>query len=83
MLDPEVKKEFNRLNDKLNTLMAQSKKETWITALFLAELTGWTRERMRQARELELIQHKRSEGGGWLYKLESIPKEFIRQNPNI
>jgi len=75
-MDQEIKREFERLNKKLNQLVA-SKKETWVTVSWVTDLTGWDREKLRQARESKIIEFKRSETGGWLYKLESIPERFI------
>lgn len=78
MIDPEVKQQFDRLNDKLNKLLGETKKATWIKVSFVILLTGWDKEKLRQAREQGLIEWKKTEDG-WLYKLESIPEQFIKK----
>jgi hypothetical protein len=75
-MDIEIKREFDRLNKKLNQLAA-TKKETWVSPGWITDITGWNNEKLRQAREQKLIEFKRSNGGGWLYKLESIPERLI------
>lgn len=77
-MDAEIKQEFNRLNAKLNTLMGSSKKETWVKVGFVTDLTGWDREKLRQARDQGLIEFKKTKDG-WFYKLESIPEVFIKK----
>lgn len=76
-MDRELKQQFELINKKLNALAAGQRKETWVTVSWVTELTGWDREKLRQARESKIIEFKRSETGGWLYKLESIPEQFI------
>ena len=76
-MDPEIKREFERLNKKLNDLAAQQRKETWVGPGWITDLTGWDREKLRQARNQKIIEYKESPGGGWLYKLESVPQQFI------
>lgn len=76
-MDAETKREFERLNKKLNELAAGQRKETWVSPGWITDLTGWDCEKLRQARNQKIVEYKRSEGGGWLYKLESIPDRFI------
>lgn len=78
-MDRELKQQFELINKKLNALAAQAKKETWVTAHWVTDITGWDRERLRQAREEKIIEFKRGESGGWRYKLESIPELFIKK----
>jgi hypothetical protein len=78
-VDRETKAEFERLNKKLNDLLSAQRKATWIGPTWVTDLTGWTPEEMRQARQHNIIEFKRSPGGGYLYKLESIPEQFIKQ----
>jgi hypothetical protein len=78
-MDAELKREFERLNKKLNDIATAQRKETWVSAGWVSDLTGWDREKLRQAREQNIVQVKRSSGGGWLYKLESIPEQFIKK----
>jgi hypothetical protein len=76
-MDQETKVQFERLHKKLNDLLAAQRKETWVGPGWVTELTNWTREKLRQAREQKIIEFKRSPGGGYLYKLESIPEQFL------
>jgi len=78
-MDREIKQQFELINKKLNALAATQRKETWVGPGWVTDLTGWDSEKMRQARDGKIIEYKRSEGGGWLYKLESIPEIFIKQ----
>lgn len=76
-MDQDIKREFDRLNKKLNDLLADHRKDTWVSAGFITDITGWNSEKLRQARAQNIIACKRSPGGGWLYKLESVPEQFI------
>jgi len=76
-MDAAIKAEFERLHKKLNALAAEQRKATWVGPGWITDLTGWNNEKLRQARDQGIIEYKRSEGGGWLYKLESLPEVFI------
>lgn len=78
-MDRELKLELDRINKKLNALAAAQSKATWVSAGWITRITGWDHEKLRQARNQKIIEYKKSEGGGWLYKLESIPELFIKQ----
>ncbi len=78
-MDQEIKREFDRLHRELKALKAAKEKVTWVPPGWVTDLTGWNNEKLRQAREQKIVECKRSEGGGWLYKLESIPEQFIKQ----
>jgi hypothetical protein len=78
-MDRELKLELERINKKLNALAAGQRKETWVGPGWVTDITGWNYEKMRQAREGKIIEFKRSDGGGYLYKLESIPEIFIKK----
>lgn len=78
-MDRELKQQFELINKKLNALAAQQRKDTWVTAHWITDLTGWDNEKMRQARDSKIIEFKRSQTGGYLYKLESIPEIFIKK----
>lgn len=78
-MDRETKIEFDRINKKLNALAAAPKKSTWIGPGWITDLTGWDKEKLRQARNANIVESKKSNGGGYLYKLESIPEIFIKQ----
>jgi hypothetical protein len=78
-MDNEIKAQFERLNKKLNELLQAQKKETWVGPGWVTDLTHWDCEKLRHARKQNIIEFKRSPGGGYLYKLESIPEQFIKQ----
>lgn len=76
-MDPETKKYLDRIYTKVSQLVDKQKKETWVGPRWLTKLTGWNNEDLRQAREQNIVVYKASEGGGWLYQLESVPEQFI------
>jgi len=76
-MDAEIKQQFDRINKKLNDLLATAKKETWVGPGWITDLTGWDFRKMDQARKQKIIEFKESPGGGYLYKLESIPEQFL------
>lgn len=43
------------------------------------EVTGWTKEKMRRAREQGIVAYKLTKEGSYLYDLNSIHKSFIKQ----
>jgi hypothetical protein len=47
-MDAEIKREFERLNQKLTALLTKEKKETWVKSSEIIKLTGWDKERMRR-----------------------------------
>jgi hypothetical protein len=68
---------LQRLERKLDLLIKEKRRETWINAWLLGEMTGWDNEKMRQMRDQGIIKFKRLEGKKILYQLESIPEIFI------
>ena len=80
-MDRDLKIELDRINKKLNALVAAPKKSTWVGPGWITDLTGWDKEKLRQARNANIIEFKQSNGGGYLYKLESIPEIFINKTP--
>jgi hypothetical protein len=55
-----------------------SQKETWISASFLQDLTGWNKSKMNQAREQKIITYRAStDKRGYEYLLESLNEKFI------
>ncbi len=77
-MDAETKQEFERLHKKLNALAAGQKKETWVGPGWITDLTGWNKSKLQVARNQGIIESKKSTGGGYLYKLESVPQIFIK-----
>lgn len=78
-MDADIKREFDRLHKEIKVLTAAPKKSTWVGPGWVTDLTGWNKEKLRQARDANIIEFKRSDAGGYLYKLESIPEIFIKQ----
>lgn len=78
-MERELEQALERINKKLNAIAAGQRKETWVPVGWVTDLTGWDNEKMRQARENNIIEFKRNDTGGYLYKLESIPEIFIKQ----
>jgi hypothetical protein len=79
-MDLETRKELDRVHAKLNTILQLLKKPetaTWVGPSKIARLTGWTNKQMQRAREKETIVFRRSEGGGYEYKLESLSAYFL------
>lgn len=79
MIDVEVKKEFNRINEKLTSLIQVSKKQTWASAHWVTKLTGWDGKELDSARKQNIIQFRKNNTGGYDYLLESIPSIFIKK----
>ena len=78
-MDQELKREFDRLHREIKSLKQEKEKATWVGPVWITSLTGWNNEKLRQARDQKIVEYKRSEGGGYKYKLESIPDQFIKQ----
>jgi len=77
-MDSEIKREFDKLHKEIKAL-AGHQKSTWVSASWLMEITGWSKRKLQSAREQGIVEHKKSNGGGMLYKLESLPEIFIKQ----
>jgi hypothetical protein len=78
-MDDEIKKEFDRLMREIKSLKSTQEKATWVGPGWILEVTGWSKRKLQAAREQKIIEYKSSPGGGYLYKLESIPDIFIKQ----
>lgn len=78
-MDKDTKREFDRLHRELKALRELQSKATWVGASWITDLTGWTPRRMQLARQQGIVEYKESGKGGYLYKLESIPEQFIKQ----
>jgi hypothetical protein len=78
-MDQELKREFDRLHREIKALKQEQAKATWVSASWVTELTGWSPRRMQLARQQGIVEYKESGSGGYLYKLESIPEQFIKQ----
>lgn len=78
-MDRELKQQFELINKKLNALAQGQRKETWVGPSWITELTGWDFRKLDMARKQNIIEFKKNDKGGYLYKLESIPEIFIKQ----
>lgn len=78
-MDQDIKREFERLHREIKSLKTEQDKATWVSVSWILEVTGWTKRKLQAAREQKIIEYKDSPGGGYLYKLESIPELFIKQ----
>jgi hypothetical protein len=78
-MDAEIKREFERLHQKINTLLSEAKKETWIKAHDIMKITVWgDREKLRRAKVLGYVEQKKDKKMGIVYKLESINPHFLK-----
>jgi len=78
-MDQELKREFDRLHREIKSLKQVQEKATWVSHVWIMEVTGWNKRKLQAARDQNIIEYKESPGGGYLYKLESIPEQFIKQ----
>lgn len=74
----ELKKINQRIDGKLTALLNKPAKQTWASVSFVTLLTGWSKEKMRQAREQNIITYRENKTGGYEYLLESIPTQFLK-----
>lgn len=78
-MDAELKRELERIHHKLNTIMAEQKKETWIKGHDVFQITIWNnKEKLRRAKNCGYIEQKKDKKMGIVYKLESINPYFFK-----
>lgn len=82
-MDQEIKREFDKLNRAIKELVADRKRETWITPNWVLDVTGWDRLKLRQAREQGIVEYRKVKGKEYEYKLESIPEIFINKKQAV
>lgn len=70
---------LQRMEKKLDFLIEQQSKPTWVKVSFVRQITGWNKEKMRQARELGLIEWKKDEFG-FFYNVTSLSPAFFIRN---
>jgi hypothetical protein len=75
----DIEKKIDRLLREVQSLKKVPEKSTWVTHVWIMEVTGWNKRKLQAAREQKIIEYKESPGGGYLYKLESIPEQFIKK----
>jgi hypothetical protein len=78
-MEADIKREFERLHREIKALKKEQEKSTWVSCSWVTDVTGWNKSKLQMARQQKLIEYKESPGGGYLYKLESIPEQFIKQ----
>ncbi|HTE27054.1 hypothetical protein [Flavitalea sp.] len=86
-LREEIKAEFEKINEKLDQLLNRQKgkifykasfKETWVSAQFIIDLTGWNGQRLSQARKQRIITYRaHNDQRGYEYLVESLSEKFI------
>lgn len=73
-----IESRLDRIDKKLNTLLADSRKQQWVKVSFIQDATGWDREKMRQARNQGIVKWEKRKDG-FFYDLNSIPPAFLKQ----
>lgn len=73
-----LEQKIDRIYTMLREEKSKEKRETWVGPSWIKQLTDWNHEKLRQAREQKIIEYRESPGGGYQYKLESIPEQFIK-----
>lgn len=76
-MDSEIKREFDKLHREIKALAGQSK-STWVSSSWIMGVTGWSKRKLQSAREQGIVEFKKNEAGGLVYKLESIPEQFLK-----
>lgn len=77
-MEPDIKREFDRLYRELKALKESQTKETWVGPEWIMQVTGWNKRKLQTAREQGIV-HIKPKGKGYLYKVESIPEIFFKQ----
>ncbi len=62
--------------DRLYNLLSVPKKQTWVKAYIVQDLTGWDKFFMQKARQNGLVKF-RNDNGKFTYLLESIDDRFL------
>jgi hypothetical protein len=76
-MDQEIKREFDKLHREIKALAVQSK-ATYVGPSWIMQITGWSKRKLQSAREQGIVEFKKNEAGGLVYKLESIPEILIK-----
>jgi hypothetical protein len=74
-----IDKMLQRIDGKLTILLNKPEKKTWLKVSFVTGLTGWNGEKLRQARDSQVLEFRKAETGGYEYLLESIPEKLIKR----
>ncbi len=76
-MDSDIKRELEKIHREIKALREVQTRATWVSPSWITDLTGWNKEKLRMARQQGIVKYKESDGGGYLYQLESIPQQFI------
>jgi hypothetical protein len=77
-MDQEIKREFDKLHREIKALKKDQDKAVWVGPSWIMQITGWSKRKLQSAREQGIVEWKKNEAGGLVYKLESIPEIFIK-----
>jgi hypothetical protein len=75
MVTMQLEKQIQRSKERHANPVKRA--ETWVRVGWVTDLTGWNKEKLRQAREQGLVEFK-EDGKSYLYKLESIHPLFLK-----
>lgn len=80
----EIKRLLVRVDSKLTALLNKPKKETWVKAGVITDLTGWKGKKLYEARQDKLIKYREvGEGAGkYVYLIESLNPVFLKTGTN-
>lgn len=73
----QLKQQVARLERKINGLIEEKRKQTWVKVGMVTALTGWNKRTLAQMRTAGIVKWKK-DNGIW-YLLESVPREFYKQ----
>ena len=68
---------LQRMEQKIDTIVEIEQKPVWVKVGFVRAKTGWRSEKMRQVRQLGLIEWKVCDDGGFLYNIKSLDPIFF------
>lgn len=82
-MDPETKKYLDSISNRLlnieKLIKGEKEKTTLVTAAQLRKVFGITPRQLFRLRTLGQIEYKKTGPRGIRYRLESLPKELIKQ----
>lgn len=73
-----IETRLERMERKLALLVQDTrKKPEWVRVTFIMQATGWTKERLRQARADGVVKFQKRDDGFW-YDINSINPLFVK-----
>lgn len=76
-----ILKDVREIKVKVNKLYEANKpRQTWVNATWLKEMTGWSGERMREAREMDVVEYRKKKSGSYEYLVQSLDDKFLIKN---